>query len=74
LVEANNSLSIQELPIKYCRSRYLVKGKPAIEFNLKFFDEQFSDVNYRMRVLKMFPKEFAKAYVLYKQRKLTADF
>lgn len=41
---------------------------------MRFFDECFSDINYRMRVLKMFPKEFAKGYVLYKEGKLLGDF
>ena len=41
---------------------------------MRFFDEQFADVGYRMRVLKMFPAEFAKGYVLYKQGKLQPDF
>ena len=41
---------------------------------MRFFDEQFPDLTYRMRVLKMFPEEFAKGYVLYKQGKLQPDF
>ena len=41
---------------------------------MKFFDEKFADVGYRMRVIKMFPDEFAKAYVLYKQGKLGPDY
>ena len=41
--------------------------KWPIEFNMRFFDDQFPDINYRMRVLKMFPDEFLKGYVLYKQ-------
>ena len=40
---------------------------PAVEFNMAFFDAQFTDVGYRMRVLKMFPDEFLKGYSLYKQ-------
>ena len=62
------------LPVKYCRSRFFVGNQPAIEFNMKFFDEKFADINYRMRVLKMFPAEFAKGYMLYKQGKLQPDF
>jgi hypothetical protein len=34
---------------------------------MAFFDEQFSDLNYRLKVLKLFPDEFAKGYALYKQ-------
>ena len=73
-VDNPDGLVLQELPIKYCRSRFSVGNKPAIEFNMKFFDEKFADINYRMRVLKMFPTEFAKGYLLYKQGKLQPDF
>ena len=45
---------------------------PAVEFNMKFFDT-FRDPGYRMRVLKLFPDEFAKGYMLYKQGKLVPD-
>lgn len=40
---------------------------------MAFFDEKFLDVGYRMRVIKMFPDEFAKGYALYKQGKLGSD-
>ena len=74
IVEGKEGVFFQQLPIAYCRSRYSVAGHPAIEFNMKFFDEKFADVGYRMRVIKMFPDEFAKAYVLYKQGKLGPDY
>ena len=41
---------------------------------MAFFDEKFHDVGYRMKVLKMFPDEFAKGYMLYKQNKLPPEF
>jgi len=40
---------------------------------MAFFDEKFTDVGYRMKVLKMFPEEFQKGYVLYKSGKLGPD-
>jgi len=58
------------LPIAYCRSRFKVGNVPAVEFNPQFFDDLFPDVEMRMRVLKMYPEEFAKAYVAYKKMKL----
>ena len=73
IVDTNRGVQIQELPFEYCRSRYSVNGVPAIEFNMAFFDEKFSDTAYRMRVIKMFPEEFAKGYALYKQGKLGPD-
>ena len=74
IVPSTKGVIIQELPINYCRSRYSVGGRPAVEFNMKFFDQAFTDINYRMRVLKMFPDEFAKGYVLWKQGKLKPDY
>ena len=70
LVDSNKEIQIQELPPEYCRTRFSVCGMPAIEFNMAFFDEKFSDVGYRMKVLKLFPEEFQKGYALYKQGKL----
>ena len=65
---------LQELPVDYCRSRYELNGVPVVEFNIKYFTEVFSDINYRLRVLKMFPKEFQKAYIAYQNGTLTKDF
>ena len=66
-------MTLQQLPINCCRSRYNIGTQPAIEFDMRFFDDAFPDVNYRMRVLKLFPKDFQKGYVLYKQHKLAPD-
>lgn len=65
---------IQELPPAYCRSRYSLNGKPTVEFNVKYFDDMFHDVQYRVRVLKLFPKEVQKAYLDYTKSKLPKDF
>lgn len=73
IIDNEKTAMIQELPIDYCRSRYMINGSPAIEFDMRFFDEKFPDANYRARILKMFPKEFAKGYILYKQGKLQPD-
>lgn len=73
-VPTSDKIVIQELPINYCRSRYNVGDMPAIEFNMRFFDEQFTDINYRLRVLELFPEEFKKGYVLYKKGKLQPDY
>lgn len=65
---------LQELPVSYCRSRYELNGMPAVEFNLKYFDDTFSDYEYRLRVVKMFPKEVQKGYIDYKNGKLPKDY
>ena len=74
IVPSETGLVLQQLPMRYCRSRYKVGTNPAIEFNMKYFDDAFKDPGYRMRVLNLFPKEFAKGYLLYKQGKLEPDF
>ena len=73
VVPCAEQLVLQQLPVGYCRTRYSVKGMPAIEFNMKFFDT-FRDPGYRMRVLNLFPEEFAKGYMLYRQGKLVPDY
>jgi hypothetical protein len=62
------------LPINYCRSRFSIGDIPVVEFNMAFFDDCFKDVNYRMKILKLFPEEFKKGYILYKQGKLTPEY
>ena len=75
IVPSQDRIMLQELPVGYCRSRYKINGTtPAIEFNMKFFDDCFRDINYRLRVLKLFPEEFSKGYLLYKQGKLQPDY
>ena len=65
IVPSEKSLILQQLPVAYCRSRYKIGTMPAIEFNMKYFDDAFKDVNYRMRILKLFPQEFAKGYCIF---------
>ena len=73
ITDSTNNICLQDLPSDYCRCRYNVGTTPAIEFDMRFFDEQFKNINYRMKVLNLFPKEFAKGYMLYKQHKLPPD-
>lgn len=73
-VQQNNKVVLQELPVDYCRSRFSHGNKPAVEFNMKYFDETFRDTTQRLRILQLFPAEFSKGYVLYKQGKLPPDF
>ena len=74
IVPSSDGLILQELPVNYCRSIYSIGDHPAVEFDMRFFDENFRDPNYRMKVLKMFPKEFQKGYMLYKTGKLEPDY
>lgn len=74
MIPQSDRLLVQDLPSNYCRSRYSVNGRPAVEFNMKFFDDYYKDTNQRMRILKLFPEEFLVGYRLYKQGKLVPDF
>ena len=73
VVKLNDKVIIQELPINYCRSRFFSGNNAVIEFNMSFFDECFRDINTRLRVLKAFPKDIQKGYLLYKEGKLSSD-
>ncbi len=74
LLKESTATYLQELPPNYCRSRYQVNGRYAVEFNIKYFDETFTDQALKLRVLKTFPKEFQKAYIAYKNGNLPRDF
>ena len=73
LIDSPHGLILQELPVNYCRARFNVGNSPAVEFNMKFFDQAFPDTAQRMKILNMFPDDFKKGYVAYKNNKLTTD-
>ena len=73
IVNDKGKVAIQELPIKYSRSRYKANGRPIVEFNMAFFDDYFRDANQRAKMLKLFPKDFQKGYILYKKGKLPPE-
>lgn len=74
VIEQRNGAYIQELPPAYCRSRYSLNGRPTVEFNVRFFDDMFHDIEYRVKVLKLFPKDIQKAYMDYKKSNLPKDY
>lgn len=74
LIAQNNKVVVQQLLPAYCRSRYQINNRPAIEFNMKFFDDMYKDTEQRNAVLNLFPKEFKKGYTLYKKGKLKPMF
>lgn len=73
-LDQSEATFLQELPVSFCRSRYTLNGWPAVELNVKYFDEAFPDAAYRAKVLRMYPKEIQKAYMAYKQEKLEKDY
>ena len=74
LIPTAKKITVQELPVNYCRSRFIVNGKPAVEFNMKYFDVAFKDTTQRIKILNLFPSEFKKGYILYKEGKLPPQF
>ena len=73
VIDVDDAIILQELPVNYCRARYNVNNFPAVEFNMKFFDVAFPDTAYRMKVLNLFPDDFKKGYMQYRKNRLTAE-
>lgn len=71
--DISDKLVVQDLPIDYCRSRFLHRGLPLVEFNVQYFDKITNDKDYREKILSLFPDEFQKGYRKYKAGKLDAE-
>lgn len=69
-----DKFSFQQLPADYCRVRTFSGIDPIVELNLKFFDSYFRNAEYRVKVLKLFPKEVQTAYVRWKNNTLPLLF
>lgn len=74
LIPQANRMNIQQLQPQYCRSRFKVNNRPAIEFHMSYFDDYFKDKEQRDKILKLFPQDFKKGYKLYKNKKLKPLF
>lgn len=74
IIREGDTAQVQELLPEYCRVRYNVRGRAAVEFNMKFFDDEYKNVDYRLRILKMFPKDFQKGYIAFKEGNLPPAF
>ena len=67
----DKSISILDLPIYYCRSRFKDKeDNDIIEFNVTYFDT-INDKEYRKRALTAYPKEVVNWYRRYQNRKVS---
>ena len=65
----DKSISILDLPIFYCRSRFKDKdGNDIVEFNVTYFDT-ITDKDFRKKALAAYPKEITNWYRRYKNRK-----
>lgn len=74
IIDLNDKFTLQQLPSAYCRCRFYRGVDPVIELDMRFFDDYFSNMQYRLKVLSMFPKEIQKAYIQYKEGKLLGDY
>lgn len=68
-----DGIVVQDLDPLYCRSTYSVGNLPVVEFNMCYFDHKFTDPVYRLKILDLFPKEFKKGYLLYRENKLPRE-
>ena len=71
--DINDKLVVQDLPVNFCRSRFLHRGLPLVEFNVKYFDKVTNDPEYRNKLLSLFPEEFQIGYRKFKAGKLPAE-
>lgn len=71
-VKTADGVVLQQLPVNYCRTRYKSGKHCVVEFQMSFFDT-FRNADLKMKILKIFPPEFAKGYVLFKQGKLKSE-
>lgn len=73
LREDGDKVTVQDLPIDYCRSRFKdLNNLNLLEFNITYF-EHISDADYREEALKTFPEEIQKAWRQWKINKKLAD-
>lgn len=66
------TVTLQHLPINYCRTRYKIDGKDVVEFNVRFFDDIY-DSKERELILQSLPSIFKKEYNRYKNNKIPLD-
>lgn len=71
--ENNNQLVLQDLPVDYCRVIQRINNVDVVEFDVNYFDAQFSNADFREQVLASFPKETQVGYKAMKNGKLAAD-
>ena len=64
--DIDNQIVLQELPPSYCRTKYKINNNYAIEFNFKFFDDNYRDTLLKQQVFDLLPDEFLALYNEYK--------
>ena len=73
LREIGSKVSIQDLPLEFCRTRFKdYNNLNILEFNVTYFERRFSDEKERARMVATFPEVVQKAWRNWKEKK-TAD-
>lgn len=71
--DVNDKLVIQDLPTDYCRSRFLHRGLPLVEFNVEYFNKVTNNDDVREQYLALFPDEIQEGYRKFKNGKMKAE-
>lgn len=71
--DINDKLVIQDLPIDFCRSRFLHRGLPLVEFNVEYFNKVTNNEAVREQYLALFPDEIQEGYRKFKNGKMKAE-
>ena len=75
LVENANHVTIIDLPIAYCRTRYKdFNNLNVLEFNLQYFISRYEDEKEREAAVLTFPKIIQTAWRAYKNKQLTESW
>ena len=71
--DVRDRLVVQDLPSDFCRSRFLYRGKPVVEFNVQYFDKVANEESKRNQILDLFPIEIKKGYLKYSKNRSERD-
>lgn len=74
LQERGGKVTIQSLPLEYCRTRYKdFNNLNILEFDVRYFDMRYKDAAERLAALLTFPEVVQKWYKKYKDSKSEID-
>lgn len=72
LRQVGDKVSIQDLPLEFCRTRFKdYNNLNILEFNITYFERKFSDDRERARILATFPEVVQKAWRNWKNKKIS---
>lgn len=71
--DINDKLVVQDLPTDFCRSRFLHRGLPLVEFNVEYFNKVTNNDDVREQYLALFPAEIQEGYRKFKNGKMKAE-